>query len=179
MAHPILPPGSTRSSSSFLFALLCGRSSSPPMAREHSLVATCRSWRVAIRLEGRRGSLQKSLTRQSCERFLQRSSPSLKWVWSDMIKYPLYVNIEPGPLDKGPEPAVNWLKIVERTGERLRFPHGLTDYESSSFPGLASEQDWSSESHAASDTVEGHSRSEATLLPGKGRFDEILWNRLG
>src|SRR5579859_4542854 len=90
MAHPILPPGSTRSSSSFLFALLCGRSSSPPMAREHSLVATCRSWRVAIRLEGRRGSLQKSLTRQSCERFLQRSSPSLKWVWSDMIKYPFH-----------------------------------------------------------------------------------------
>lgn len=67
---------------------------------------------------------------------------------------PLYVNIDPDPLDTGPEPGVHWLvRIVELAGERLVPPHGLTDSESSSFPGMVSEHDWSSESHASSDIV--------------------------
>src|SRR5450755_615273 len=65
----------------------------------------------------------------------------------------LYVKLKSSPLDKGPEPEIHWLEIVGPTRERLSFPHGLTDSESSSFPGVASEQDWSSESHASSDTV--------------------------
>jgi hypothetical protein len=70
------------------------------------------------------------------------------------LNHALYVKLKPGPLDKGPEPGVHWLVwIVELAGERLRSPHGVTDSESSSFPGIVSEHDWSSESHASSDTV--------------------------
>jgi hypothetical protein len=73
-------------------------------------------------------------------------------VW-DVPQIPLYVKLEASPLDKGPKPEIHWLKIVERGGERLFSPHGTTDFESSPFLDLASEQDWSSESHALSDTV--------------------------
>jgi hypothetical protein len=59
------------------------------------------------------------------------------------VLFTFYVNIFTSPLDRGPEQAVHLLYgTVEHARERLSFPPGSTDSESSRFSGIVPESNW-------------------------------------